>query len=64
MKNPPMTMVRIDALGLTHVPRVADTSQITELSWPAKPAKVDESHFSLSVLDVHSNLRNGWVRDL
>jgi hypothetical protein len=38
MKNPPMTTVRIDAFGVTHVPSAADTSQITdEISCPQKP---------------------------
>ena len=28
---------------------------------PPKPTNVDKSYFSLSVLDIHSNLRNGWI---
>jgi hypothetical protein len=38
MKNPPMITVSMDALGLTQVPRQADSSQIIELiSCPQNP---------------------------
>ena len=38
MKNPPMTMVAIAAFGVTQLPSIAETSQITELtSCPQKP---------------------------
>jgi hypothetical protein len=38
MKNPPITTVRIEALGVTHVPRIAEASQITDAtSCPQKP---------------------------
>jgi hypothetical protein len=56
-----MTTARIDALGVTQVPSAADTSQIAdETICPPKAAHVDKPHFVLSILDVHSNLRDRW----
>jgi hypothetical protein len=49
----------MDAPGVTQVPSDADTSQIAdETICPPKAAHVDKPHFVLSVLDVHSNLRD------
>ena len=58
MKNPPMTTAWIDALGLTHVPSARIPAKLGNRQLSPKPANVEESRFSLSVLNVHSNLQN------
>ena len=64
IKNPPMTTVRIDALGLTHVPSVADTSQITELtSCPQNFTELLGKSFFFKIKRYIINTFNVWSRN-